>query len=238
MFELKERITMITGAVGNLGQATARVFRCFGACTVLLDRSTERLRSTYPHLVGSSAHMLCGEVDLAKPDSIAAAVARARGQFGRVDALVNTVGGFRGGRPVHESSPEDWNMVFEVNVRTTLNACRAVIPLMLEQRAGRIINVASRAALVGEALLAAYCASKAAVVRLTESLAAELRYAGVNVNCVLPGTIDTPQNRQAMADGDFAKWVSPEDIAKVIAFLASDAAGAISGAAIPVYGRG
>ena len=159
-------------------------------------------------------------------------------RFGRIDALVNTVGGFRGGKPLHEADLADWDFLFNVNVRTTLLCCRAVVPQMLAQQSGRIINVASHDGLEGKANYAAYSASKSAVLRLTESLAGELKNSNINANCILPGTIDTPQNRQAFPQADFEKWVAPEAIADVIQFLASDAARAINGAAIPVFGKG
>jgi NAD(P)-dependent dehydrogenase (short-subunit alcohol dehydrogenase family) len=127
--------------------------------------------------------------------------------------------------------------MFSINLHTALNSCRAVVPHLLRQGGGRIVNVAARAALAGVPTLAAYCASKSALVRLSESLAAELKDQGITVNCVLPGTIDTPQNRRDMPGADFSKWVAPEAIADVILFLASDAARAVSGASIPVYGR-
>lgn len=139
---------------------------------------------------------------------------------------------------MHEADFANWDFLFNVNVRTTLLCCRAVIPRMLEQRSGRIINIASRDGLEGKANYAAYSASKSAVLRLTESLASELKISGINVNCILPGTIDTPQNRQAFPAADFGKWVAPEAIAEVIMFLASDASRAINGAAIPIVGKG
>jgi NAD(P)-dependent dehydrogenase (short-subunit alcohol dehydrogenase family) len=117
------------------------------------------------------------------------------------------------------------------------NTCRAVVPHMLRQGGGRIVNVSARAALEGKARMGPYCASKAAVVTLTETLAAEHRDHGITANCILPGTIDTPQNRASMPDADFSRWVAPAALADVVVFLASDAARAISGAAIPVYGR-
>jgi NAD(P)-dependent dehydrogenase (short-subunit alcohol dehydrogenase family) len=154
-----------------------------------------------------------------------------------VDALVHTVGAWRGGNPVHETDLADWDFLFNVNLRTTLLCCRAVVPQMLKQGNGRIITVASRDGLAGSAGYAAYSASKSSVLRLNESLADELKASNVNVNCVLPSTIDTPQNRAALPNADFSKWVAPEAIADVILFLASDASRAINGAAIPVYGK-
>jgi NAD(P)-dependent dehydrogenase (short-subunit alcohol dehydrogenase family) len=158
-------------------------------------------------------------------------------RFGRIDALVHTVGGWRGGKPVHETDLADWDFLFNMNLRTTLLCCRAVIPQMLRQGGGKIINIASRDGLKGSAGYAAYSASKSGVLRLTESLADELKTSNINVNCILPSTIDTPQNRAAQPNADFTKWVEPSAIADVILFLASDAARAINGAAIPVFGK-
>lgn len=229
------QVVIITGAVGNLGQAVAEVLS--NTSRVLVDRSTERLAQRYPKLANSPDALLLGDVNLADEQSVQRLVATTLERFGRIDALLNTVGGFAGGRSVHEDELANWDRMFEINVRTTLLSCRAVIPPMLRQGAGAIVNVGARAALSGVAGLGAYCAAKSAVIRLTESLAQELKPHGVRANCVLPGTIDTPQNRKDMPDADFGKWVAPVAIARVMAFLASDAADAISGASVPVYGR-
>ena len=199
---------------------------------------TSGLQENYPDLIDSPDHFLAGGVDLANPDSLAKTVQTALARFGRIDSLVNTVGAWRGGKPAHETDLGDWDFLFGVNVRTTLLCCRAVIPQMLRQGRGTIVNVASRDGLQGSAGYSAYSASKSAVLRLTESMAAELKNSNINVNCIMPGTIDTPQNRKAIPNGDFSKWVAPEAIADVILFLISDAARAINGAALPVYGRG
>lgn len=238
MNDLAQQVVMITGSVGNLGAAVAREFQLRKARTVLVDRSAERLRATYPDLVSSNDHFLAGDVDVGSAESVGQLVKQVRVRFGRIDVLINTVGAFRGGKPVHEEDPETWTALLDANLRTTLNLCRAVIPVMLEQRKGRIVNVASLLALNGAPNLAAYSVSKAAVVRLTESLSAELRSSGIGVNCVLPGTLDTPQNRRAMPDADPAGWISPDDVAKVMVFLASDAARAIHGASVPLCGTG
>ncbi|MEW6157936.1 MAG: SDR family NAD(P)-dependent oxidoreductase [Verrucomicrobiota bacterium] len=233
-----ESVAIITGAVGNLGQATARSFQAAGYRTVLVDRSPERLREVFAALVDDPGHLLAGGIDLANASSVENLASNVIERFGRIDALVNTVGGWRGGQPVHESNDADWEFLLNINLRTTLHCCRAVIPQMLRQGRGKIVNVASRDALNGSAGYAAYSVSKSAVVRLTEALADELKEADINVNCILPGTIDTPQNRAALPDADFAKWVEPAALAEAILFLASDAARAIHGAAVPVYGKG
>ncbi len=152
--------------------------------------------------------------------------------------MINTAGGFRAGSPVHETSLDTWEFMISLNAKTAFIASRAVVPQMILQRSGAIINIGARPGLKGVANAAAYGASKSAVIRLTESLSAELKRKGINVNCVLPGTIDTPENRNAMPDGKFERWVKPEAVADVILFLASDLARAIHGAAIPVYGTG
>ena len=194
-------------------------------------------RLAYAEIADSRDHFLAGGVDLTDAASVSRFVGEARERFGRLDVLVNTVGGFRGGKPVHEDDPGNWDFLFAVNVRTTLECCRAVIPHLLRAGRGKIVNVASRGALAGDGGYSAYSAAKSAVVRLTESLADELKQGGINVNCVLPGTIDTPQNRQERPGADFSKWVEPAAIADVILFLASDAARAVNGAALPVFGK-
>ncbi len=137
-----------------------------------------------------------------------------------------------------ETSVAQWDFMLTLNARTAFLVSQAVIAPMRAQGTGRIVHVGSRAALAGSAKMAAYSASKAALIRLVESLAAELKHDGITVNCVLPGTIDTPKNRAEMVNADRSRWVTAEDVANVIAFLASDAARAVQGAAIPVYGRG
>jgi NAD(P)-dependent dehydrogenase (short-subunit alcohol dehydrogenase family) len=210
---LQDKVTIITGAVGNLGTATARLFEQAGAKTVLVDRSPDRVREAFKDIADSPDHLLAGGIDLSDAGSLGKLIEQTLAKFGRVDALVNTVGGYRGGKPVHEADLADWDFLFNVNVRTTLLCCRAVIPQMLHQSRGTIINVASRDGLSGSAGYAAYSASKSAVLRLTESLANELKVSNINVNCIMPGTIDTPQNRAAVPNGEFNKWVEPAAIA-------------------------
>lgn len=236
-FDFTDRVVVVTGAAGNLGVAVARAFQNARASLALVDRSSDRLPKLFHDLSGSPNHLFTPPTDVTDPGSVAVAIAEIVSRFGRIDALVNTAGGYRAGTPLHETSLDDWDFMLNLNARSVFVVCQAVIPQMLRQGQGRIINVASRAALGGDALHAAYSVSKTAVVRLTESMDAELKYQGVNVNCVMPGMIDTPQNRAAMPGADFSKWVAPEAIADVILFLASDGSRAIHGAAIPVYGR-
>jgi NAD(P)-dependent dehydrogenase (short-subunit alcohol dehydrogenase family) len=238
MFDFSDRVAVVTGASGNLGSAVAKALHAAGAKLILPDRSgMDKLEGLYPELVGSADHFLAAGVDLSSLESVEAMVAEGMSRFGRIDVLVNTVGGYRAGTPLHETPPETWDFMLNLNARTIFNSCRAVIPHMLANESGKIVNVAARAALSGAAGMSAYTVSKSAVVRLTESMAAELRDRGINVNCVLPGTIDTPINRRDTPNADFGRWVQPEELANVILFLASDYARAIHGAAVPVYGR-
>jgi NAD(P)-dependent dehydrogenase (short-subunit alcohol dehydrogenase family) len=216
---------MITGGAGNLGRVVAEHFSGLGANLVLIDLKAR----------GDEKGLFVA-TDLLDQKSVNAAAARAIERFGRIDVLVNIAGGFRMGTPVHETTDADWNFLFDVNVRTALNTARAVVPLMLAVGAGKIVNIGAFSAQKGAGQMAAYTASKSALIRLTEAMAAELRDKGINVNCVLPTIIDTPPNREAMPKADPKRWVAPQDLAKVIAFLASDDARAIHGAALPVTG--
>jgi NAD(P)-dependent dehydrogenase (short-subunit alcohol dehydrogenase family) len=231
-FDFSNRITVITGAAGNLGVAVARAFHSSGSKLALVDRIPGR--QIFPELAESPDHLLTSPTDVIDPKSVAQMFDEVHRRFQHIDILVNTVGGYRAGTPLHETPISDWDFMINLNARSVFITCHEVIPHMLRQGYGKIVNVASRAALVGEANHAAYSASKSAVVRMTESMAAELKDSGINVNCVMPGIIDTPANRAAMPAMDFNKWVSPEAVADVILFLASDASRAIHGAAIPV----
>lgn len=219
------KTVMVTGAAGNLGRAVADAFSGLGASLVLIDLKGK-----------GDEEGLFIPTDLLDQKSVAAAVEKAVARFGRIDVLCNIAGGFRMGPPVHETADADWNFLLDLNARTVLHTARAVVPRMLAAGGGKIVNVGAFAAQKGAAQMAAYTASKSAVIRLTEAMAAELREKGINVNCVLPTIIDTPENRAAMPKADPRRWVAPQDLAKVVVFLASDDARAIHGAALPVTG--
>ena len=238
MFDFSDHVVIVTGAAGNLGRAVAQAFQAAGANLVLVDRAADRLARLFPDLVDAGDHFLATSVDMTDADAVGTVVEETVRRFGRVDVLANTVGGFRAGSPVHETSLEAWDFMLNLNARTAFIVSRATIPYMLQRGSGRIVHVAARAALKGGAKMSVHSVSKSAVLRLTESMAAELKRGGINVNCVIPGTIDTPQNREAMPDANHSRWVTPEAIADVILFLASDGARAVQGAAIPVYGKG
>ena len=222
------RTVVITGAAGNLGRAVASAFAQASDNLVLLDLK--------PAALSESERQLYIATDLLDAQSVRAAVDKAVQRFKRIDVLCNIAGAFRMGTPVHETSDEDWHFLIDVNARSILNTARAVVPVMLKAGAGKIINIGAFAAQKGAAQMGAYVAAKSAVIRLTETMAAELREKNINVNCVLPTIIDTPENRKAMPAADPKRWVAPAALAEVIVFLASDAARAIHGAALPVTG--
>jgi NAD(P)-dependent dehydrogenase (short-subunit alcohol dehydrogenase family) len=229
-----ERVVLITGAFGVLGAAVARRFAGEGARVVLLDRAPA---PEWAQREFKAPHLLVGEVDLADEKAAAQAMQRAAQLTGGLDVLVNVAGGFQW-QLLGEGELAIWDAMFAMNLKTAVIACRAALPYLIARGSGRIVNVGAGAAGRAAAGMGAYAASKAGVERLTESLAEELKDRSINVNTVLPGTLDTPRNRQDMPQADFKRWVQPEALADVIAFLASEGARAVTGAAIRVFGRG
>jgi NAD(P)-dependent dehydrogenase (short-subunit alcohol dehydrogenase family) len=237
MSDFAEKVVMITGASGNLGLATTQAFLSSGYQLALLDLNASRIPERIPELMHKSPKPLFISVDLTSEEPVQKAVLHTVTVLGQIDVLVNIAGGYKGGIAIHETSTEDLDFLMNLNFRTTFNTSKAVIKYMLNQGSGNIINIAARGGLKGSARMGAYSASKSAVIRLTESMSAELKHQGIRVNCILPGTIDTPKNREDMPDADFSRWIQPGAIADVILFLASDQARGITGASIPVYGR-
>lgn len=237
MLDFTDQIVAVTGAAGNLGQAVTRAFHSAGARMAMIDRKRESSIRAFGDDLPEGEDCLYVTGDLTSEASVADCTRAIIDHYGRIDVLVNTVGGIRSGTRLHETPVETWDFMFNLNARSVFLMSKAVIPHMLEQRRGKIISISARAAMKGTTRHGPYNASKMAVIRLTETMAAELRHDGINVNCVLPGTIDTPDNRVEMPDADFDRWVRPESLADVILFLASDLAASVNGAAIPVYGR-
>jgi len=228
---------VVTGAAGILGRAVVRAFLREGATVCAIDHKAGRVAGLKLEEDFEGRLVVCDNLDLSRGDTVNALTAGVHKRVGLADVLVHTVGGFAYGDEVFELSPETWQRMLDINVNAFLNFAKALVPDLVEKGAGKIITIGAKAALRGGARMGAYSASKAALLRMTESMAAELADVGVQVNCVLPGTIDTPQNRAEMPNADYLKWVSPMKIAETILFLASAEADAINGAAIPVYGQ-
>ena len=225
---------LVTGAAGALGRAVVAHFAARGAPLALVGRDPAALAALAAEV--GSAGTLALPADLLDRAAIASVVERAVARFGGIEAAIHLAGGFAMGDTVHETSPATWQQMLDVNVNTMLASAAAVVPVMRRQKRGYIVNVGAASALRGTAKMGAYIASKSALMRLTESMAAELRDEGIHVNAVLPSIIDTPANRAAMPKADHNRWVAPAALADVIGFLASDAARALHGALIPVTG--
>ncbi len=236
MSEFNDSTILITGAAGNLGRAVAQAFAEQGANLALVDLDETGLKACAAYLPEGTAYEVIA-TNLLEAASVEAMRDAALEAFGKVDVLANIAGGFRMGPPLQDTPDRDWDLMMNLNARSVFYTCRALLPQMLERGSGRIVNISARAALQAKGRMGPYCASKAAAKTLTESLAMENKTTGITVNCILPGTIDTPQNRADMPDADFTSWVPPAAIADVILFLASDAARCVTGAAVPVYGR-
>ena len=226
------RIYAITGVSGVLGAAVARAARAQGARLAVIDFAKAPPEDLTE---ADDVHVLCG-VDLSDAAAAQATMDAAADHFGGLDVLLNIAGGFAWETHA-DGSAETWRKLFKINVETASNACRAAIPHLKRSGSGRIVNVGANAALKAATGMAPYAASKAGVHALTQSLAEELKGAGVTVNAVLPSILDTPTNRADMPKADFAAWVAPADLAAVMLFLASEAARAVTGALIPVTGR-
>ncbi len=225
---MDEKVVVITGASGALGKVVAEAALARGARIAGVDYAASQLPATEKRIE-------LGGVDLSDAVSAKKAIDAAVAHFGRLDALVNIAGGFAF-ETVADGDPQTWQRMYALNVLTALNASRSAIPHLVASGAGRIVNVGAMGALQAGSGMGAYAASKAGVHRLTEALAAEWK-GRINVNAVLPSTIDTPANRASMPRADFAKWVAPQELAEVILFLISDAASAVTGALLPVNGR-
>jgi NAD(P)-dependent dehydrogenase (short-subunit alcohol dehydrogenase family) len=221
MAELEGRVIVVTGALGALGSAVSSALEGAGARVARIDHAD----------AGTGGDLVFAGLDLTDEAASHHAMSEIAARCGRIDGLANIAGGFVW-RTLADGEAADWEQMFKINLITAVNASRAALGHL--GKGASIVNIGAGAATRAGAGMGAYAASKSGVARLTESLAEELAPAGVRVNAILPSVIDTPANRQAMPKADFTTWVAPEDIAKVIVFLMSDEATAITGASIPV----
>ena len=231
MTKFNGRVAVVTGASGLLASGVIPVLRNGGA-RLALSCGDDRLYERFPDLQNDRDHICFQGADLSDPVVVDGFVERVLQAFGRIDILVNIVGGWDAGKPVHEMTLDTWGTMIRLNATITFLMSRAVIPTMLEQGSGAIVNIGARPGLRSSGNDAAYAASKAAVLRLTESMSEEYKRRGIRVNAVLPSAIATDE--QVAADPHAG--VTPGQLGRVIAFLASDAGAIITGAIIPAYG--
>lgn len=233
---MQGKVVLVAGGTGGLGKAVTLAFlndEARVAVTYISEDEIAALRTEAGDRADSlSAHA----VNVTDETSVRSAIEKLAASHGRIDILVNTVGAYAGGLNLWETDPKVLSQMVDLNLRSGYVLTRHVVPLMLKQKSGAIVNIAAKAAFDHAAGASAYAASKAAAVAMMDCLAEDLKGTAVRVNSVLPSIIDTPANRRAMPDADFAKWPKPEEIARVILFLCSDEARLIHGASIPVYG--
>jgi len=231
------KVVLVAGGTGGLGHAVSLTFLAEGARVVVTYREAKGMEQLKSEAVGMPGVLEGVQVDVTDEAAIEKLINEIVTKHGHLDVLVNTVGGYAGAVKMWETERKVFDRMLDLNLRSGYVLARAAVPVMLKQGSGAVVNVAAKAAVDHGAGASAYAASKAAVVALMDSLAADVKGTGVRVNSVLPSIIDTAVNRDVMPDANFSTWPKPEEIASVILFLASDAAEVIHGAAIPVYGK-
>jgi len=227
---VKGKVVLITGASGGLGTYVVQAFLDTGATVIGTSRQVQK--SDF-----ASANFIAIPGEISTQAGANALIETVLERFGRLDVLAHTVGGFAGGQSVADTDDSTFQRMFDLNVNSFFKILRASIPALRKSGHGRVIAIGSRAAVEPGAGVGAYGASKAAMLSLAKTVAAENRDSGVTANVILPGTMDTPANRMAMPGADFSKWVNPANVASLAVWLASDAARDVNGAAIPVYGN-
>ena len=234
--ELRGKVVLVGGATGALGKAVARAVAGTEANLVLTSTSGDALEELAEELDLPDERVYASTVNATDPDSVGDLVSGVVDRFGSLHALLNTIGGWGGGKAVAETKIEDWEWMLELNLRSSFLLSRAVLPHMLEAGWGRIVHTASKAGVQPRAKEAGYAVAKSGLITLTETIAAEVKGKGVTANVILPSIIDTPGNRKMMSSADPSRWVPPEAIARTMVFLCSDAAASINGDRIRMYG--
>lgn len=232
-YDYTNKIVLVTGGTGALGRAITAAFIASDAKVVssyVIDREIEQLKKE------SKAVVELIKTDVTKEEEVEKLVLSVISKYGRIDVLVNVVGGYLGGKSVSELDEKEWDLMMTMNLKSAFLISKHVIPQMVSSKYGKIMHVSSRTGLKSSGYDSAYAASKSGLIRLVESLSEEVKDSNINVNCIMPSTIDTEANRRAMPTADHSKWVKPQDLANVVLFLCSDEANAITGAAIPTYG--
>jgi NAD(P)-dependent dehydrogenase (short-subunit alcohol dehydrogenase family) len=227
------KVVLITGGTGALGRAVAQAFGTLNA-TTLVTYIIDEERDDVKAKIKTIAELV--KADITKEDQAKKLVSHVINTYDRIDVLVNVVGGYLGGKTVAELDETEWDKMISMNLKSAFLISKHVIPLMVSAKHGKMVHISSRTGLKSDGYDSAYSASKSGLIRLVESISEEVKEHNINVNCILPSTIDTEANRKAMPNSDFSKWVKTEDLANVVLFLCSEEAKVINGAAIPAYG--
>ncbi|HMA54688.1 MAG TPA: SDR family NAD(P)-dependent oxidoreductase [Acidobacteriota bacterium] len=234
------KIVLVTGATGALGRVVVKRLLGSGAAVAAAYRDEAKFQEILDLVDQAVRDLLTGfKADVTSEAEVRAMVEGTLSRHGRIDALLNLVGTYRGGADIAATGEDEWDLLMRTNLKSAFLCSRAVLPAMTKAGAGRIVCVSARPAVEnkGRAKSGAYAVSKAGVVALVQAIAEETRKLGITANCIVPGTIDTPNNRAEIPGGDFSKWADPEAVAEVLLFLVSDASAVTSGAVVPVYGK-
>ena len=231
-YDFSKKVVLITGGTGALGGMLVKKFLNSGAVTISSfhnEKDAEKLK-----IENSKVELI--ELDILQETQLLERIPKLVKKFGTIDILVNVVGGYLGGKNTNDLSEAEWDKMMNLNLKSAFLISKHVIPVMVSGKGGKIVHISSRTGQKSEGGDSAYAASKAGLIRFIESAAQEFKDSGININCILPTTIDTDANRKAMPNSDFSKWLSIEDLANVILFLCSSGARVINGSAIPTYG--
>jgi NAD(P)-dependent dehydrogenase (short-subunit alcohol dehydrogenase family) len=231
-YDFSKKVVLITGGTGALGGKLVKKFLNSGAVTISSfhnERDAEKLK-----IENSKVELI--ELDMLQEEQLLERIPKLVKKFGTIDILVNVVGGYLGGKNTNDLSEAEWDKMMNLNLKSAFLISKHVIPVMVSGVGGKIVHISSRTGQKSEGGDSAYAASKAGLIRFVESAAQEFKDSGININCILPTTIDTDANRKAMPNSEFSKWLSTEDLANVILFLCSSGARVINGSAIPTNG--
>ncbi len=233
---MKNSAFLVTGGAGNLGRSVTEIFLERGARVAVPFHKSDRPDALEPFKERFGDRLLEFGMDLTTDRGAGEAVKRVVEWAGRLDGVAHIMGGFRGGASLAETPVEEWDRMMSLNLRSSFLVARAAIPALQGAGGGALVFVSSRAALAGRTGRGAYAVSKAALITLAETISEEYREQGIRANAILPGVVDTEDNRRAMPDANHARWTAPEKIARVVAFLVSEESAVVNGAAVKTYG--
>ncbi|MGB8154630.1 MAG: SDR family NAD(P)-dependent oxidoreductase [Nitrososphaeraceae archaeon] len=234
MYDFSDKVVLITGGTGALGKTLTQRFISSGATTIVTYLKDENIETNKGQNAINAQFI---KADVTREEQVVRLISAIVERFGHIDILVNSVGGYLGGKSVTELEEHEWDLMMNLNLKSAFLISKHVIPVMKSSGpGGKIVHISSKTGLKSEGHDSAYAASKSGLIRLVESISQETKELGINVNCILPSVIDTEANRRAMPKADFSKWVKTDDITNVVFFLCSQEAKVITGAAIPTYG--